>query len=212
MDWVVRTFSSSIGKKQFMAVTGLFFCCFLTVHLIGNLFLYAGMDAFNSYVEHLHQLEPVIIVTEIGLAFFALIHISMAFILYFQNLAARPASYLVKKSSGGSTPASSSMPYTGLLIFIFIIIHLINIKFADHTNVTEYEIVMKTLSSPALVGYYIFSTLVVAFHVNHGLWSAFQTFGLSHVKYTPLIEGISRIFSVIVGLGFGLIPIYIAIS
>ncbi|CAN2039553.1 succinate dehydrogenase / fumarate reductase, cytochrome b subunit [Candidatus Magnetomoraceae bacterium gMMP-15] len=212
MNWLVRTFSSSVGKKQFMAVTGLAFCCFLTTHLIGNLFVYGGKDAFNAYVEHLHSLGILIPIAETGLIIFALIHITMAIILYFQNLASRPVKYKAKKSAGGRTLASATMPYTGLLILTFIVIHLITLKFADHTNRTVFDITAQVLSQPVYFVFYIFSMVVVAFHVNHGFWSAFQTFGANHPKYMPLIRGLGIVFSLIVGVGFGFIPIVIIIS
>ena len=106
MNWFVSTFASSIGKKTLMAVTGLSFIAFLTVHFFGNFFLYVGRDAFNSYVDHLHALGVLVNLAELGLILFATIHVLMAVILYFQNLASRPVRYTIKKWAGGRTLAS----------------------------------------------------------------------------------------------------------
>ena len=209
MDWLTKALCSSIFKKQFMALTGLGFCCFLTIHLIGNLFIYGGKDMFNSYVTHLHSLEPLIKIAEAGLLIFAVIHISMALILFFQNLSARPVNYIVKKSSGGRTFASATMPYTGLLILIFTIVHLITFKFTDHESFTVFDIISSTFSKSPYLIFYIFSVVVVAVHISHGLWSAFQTIGFNHSKYNPIIQGVSIFFSIIIGFGFGFIPIFI---
>jgi succinate dehydrogenase / fumarate reductase cytochrome b subunit len=207
MNWLVRTFSCSVAKKQFMAVTGLAFCLFLTTHLIGNLFVYGGKDAFNAYVEHLHALGVLIHIAEAGLIIFALIHIGTAIILYFQNLAARPVRYKKNNSAGGRTLASATMPYTGLFILVFIVVHLISMKFADHSTLTTFDVTAGVFAKPAYLAFYIVSMVVVAFHVNHGFWSAFQSFGASHPKYMPIVRGFGILFSVIVGAGFGLIPI-----
>ena len=209
MNWLVRTFSCSVAKKQFMAVTGLAFCCFLTTHLIGNLFVYGGKDAFNSYVEHLHALGVLVHLAEVGLIVFALIHIGTALILFFQNLAARPVRYKMKKNAGGRTLASATMPYTGLFILLFIVVHLVSMKFADHSTVTTFDVTAGVLAQPAYLVFYIVSMVIVAFHVNHGFWSAFQTVGASHPKYMPIIRGFGILFSIIVGVGFGFIPIAI---
>ena len=113
MNWFTNTFGSSVGKKLMMAVTGLFFCVFLVLHLAGNLTLYMGKDAFNSYAEHLHSLGPLLTLAEWGLLIFAVIHISTGLLLFYQNFKARPERYAVSKRAGGRTLGSATMPYTG---------------------------------------------------------------------------------------------------
>ena len=102
MYWLVRTFTSSIGKKMVMAVTGLIFCSFLLVHLIGNLTIYGGKDLFIAYVDHLHSYGPLITVAELVLLVLALTHICMGATLFYQNVRARPVRYAVRKSGGGA--------------------------------------------------------------------------------------------------------------
>jgi succinate dehydrogenase / fumarate reductase cytochrome b subunit len=209
MVWFIRTMTSSIGKKLVMACTGLIFCLFLVVHLIGNLTIYSGGGAFNAYSERLRSLGLVINVIEVGLVVCALLHIFFAILLYFENLWARPVGYVMKKSAGGQTISSRIMPYTGLYMIIFVVIHLFTFRFVDRTQQNIFEIISHLFSKPGYVIFYVLTTVVAAFHVKHGLWSAFQTIGADHPKYMPLIQGASLIFSLIVGVGFGSIPLFI---
>lgn len=210
MNWFTSSFGSSIGKKLLMALTGLCFVLFLVVHLAGNLTLYGGGDLFNSYAEHLHSLGFLINISEFGLLFFALIHIITGTVLFLENLKARPVRYAVNKTGGGRTIGSFSMPYTGLFMLFFIITHLLNFHFVDKTNTTIYDIVTNAFSNPLYVMFYVASMVVVAIHISHGFWSLFQTIGFEHPKYTPLITGLSTVLSIVFGVGFGFIPIYIS--
>ena len=209
MNWLFRTFSSSIGKKLLMAITGLSFIGFLGAHLGGNLTLYKGGAAFNKYAENLHSLGPVLKVFEFGLLMLALIHVTFGIILFVQNLKARSVPYELNRRAGGRTWSSVTMPYTGLIILAFVIFHLINFSFVDKTQRTIFEIVSSAFSNPVYIVVYVFVMVVVAFHVRHGFWSAFQTIGANHPKYMPAIMAISMIVSLIIGFGFGLLPIYL---
>ncbi len=208
----MQTFWSSIGKKLMMAFTGLAFCAFLTGHLAGNLTIYAGKDAFNSYAEHLHALGTLITFAEWGLLFFAVIHIATGLTLFYQNFRARPGRYAANKRAGGRTIGSATMPYTGIILLAFIIMHLIHFHFVDKGDATIYQIVSQTFENSFYVIIYIIAMIVAAVHVSHGFWSAFQTIGANHPKYMPLIMVLSIIFSLVVGFGFGLLPIYISVA
>lgn len=211
MNWITNTLGTSIGKKLFMAITGLGFIGFLAGHLAGNLTIYGGKDAFNSYAEHLHSLGPLLTLAEVGLLTFAVIHIAMGIYLFYQNYTARPVRYAVKKTGGGRTIGSLTMPYTGILMIAFIVFHLINFHFVDKTHTTIFEIVKNAFSNPVYVITYVAAMIVVAVHVSHGFWSAFQTIGANHPKYMPIIQAAGIVFSILVGVGFGFIPIYISI-
>jgi len=212
MNWMIQTLWSSIGKKLLMALTGLAFCGFLAGHLAGNLTIYGGKDAFNSYAEHLHALGPVLTLVEWGLLFFAVVHVCTGLTLFYQNFSARTSRYVVNKRAGGRTIGSMTMPYTGILLLAFIIFHLMNFHFVDKTNTTIYQIVAQAFESPLYVVIYILAMIVAAVHVSHGLWSAFQTIGANHSKYMPFIMALSIIFSLAVGFGFGIIPIYLSFA
>ncbi len=203
--------SSSIGKKLVMAFTGLIFCTFLISHLAGNLFIYAGEDAFNTYAERLHSFGPIITLAEIGLILFGAVHILTGMYLLFENFRARPKRYLKKKSVGGRTISSATMPYTGFLILIFIIVHLIDFHFVDKTDRSIYQIVLETFSNPVYAIFYILSMVAVAIHVDHGVWSVTQTLGINNLEHKLFLRLISTMFSMIVGFGFGSIPVFITL-
>jgi succinate dehydrogenase / fumarate reductase cytochrome b subunit len=195
-----------------MAVTGLAFCGFLAGHLAGNLTIYGGKDAFNAYAEHLHALGPLITVMEIGLLLFAVIHIVPGLTLFYQNSRARGGRYAVKKTGGGRTIGSATMPYTGVLLLLFVIVHLRNFHFVDKSGTTIAQIVSDTFQNPLWIVLYVAAMIVAALHVSHGFWSAFQTIGANHPKYMPIIMAFSLVFSLAVGFGFGLLPLYISLA
>ena len=209
MNWITGTLGSSIGKKLMMAITGFSFCGFLAAHLAGNLTIYGGKDAFNGYAEHLHALGPLLTVAELVLLAFFLVHVITGVILFLANLKARPVRYAVNKTAGGRTLGSATMPYTGALLLAFIIFHLINFHFVDKTNTTIFNIVSAAFSNTGYVVVYIVAMVVAAIHVSHGFWSAFQTVGANHPKYMPLIRTAGIVFAVVVGIGFGFLPVYI---
>ena len=211
MNWICRTLSTSVGKKQLQAVTGLLFLLFLATHLLGNLSIYGGRAAFVAYAQHLHALGKLLLAAEVLLAAALIIHLSLGLILFFENRSARPVRYTMDKSGGGRTFSSQTMPYTGLLILGFIGVHLINFShhLVDQTNRTIFQITVEVFSHKGYLAFYLFSMVVIALHVRHGLWSAFQTVGANHPKYMPFIEKLSIVFAVIVGIGFGSLPLVI---
>ncbi len=212
MNWMTQTLWSSIGKKMMMAATGLAFCAFLAGHLAGNLTIYGGKDAFNSYAEHLHALGPLITLAEWGLVVCAVIHICTGLTLFYQNFRTRPVRYAVDKRAGGRTIGSATMPYTGIILLVFIIMHLLNFHFVDKSGTTISQLVSQTFQQPLWVIVYILAMIAAALHVSHGFWSAFQTIGAYHPKYMPFIMVFSIIFSLVVGFGFGLLPNYISFA
>ncbi len=215
MKWnsnrLILTMNSSIGKKLIMAISGLGFCIFLISHLTGNLIIYAGKDSFNSYAERLHALGPILILAEIGLLFLGVVHISTGAYLSYQNFRARSGRYKKKKNAGGRTIGSSTMPYTGFLILIFIIFHLIDFHFVEKADRSIYQIVLETFSNPGYTIFYILSMAVVATHVDHGFWSLLQTLGINNLEYMPILRMVSSAFSLFVGIGFGSIPVFISL-
>ena len=211
MNWLIQTLWSSVGKKYLMAATGIGFMLFLCAHLIGNLTLYGGGEAFNAYAERLHSMGPVLVIFNLGLIVFAVIHISTGLVLFVQNRKSRPVRYHQDQPAGGRTWSSATMPYTGILILAFVIFHLINFTFVDKSSTTIYQIVSSAFASPLYVAIYILAVIIVAVHVRHGFWSVFQTIGANHPKYMPAIMIVSILFGLIVGLGFGVLPIYILV-
>jgi succinate dehydrogenase / fumarate reductase, cytochrome b subunit len=208
MNWFFRAFSTSVGKKYLMAASGLLFLLFLTTHLLGNLSVYGGPAAFVSYAEHLHALGKLLVAAEIGLIVALMIHVTTAVLLFFENRRARPVKYAVDKGGGGRTFSSQTMPYTGLLILAFVGVHLATFShhFVDQSTRNIFQIAQAVFSNNIFLIIYTLGVLVVAFHVQHGLWSAFQSVGANHPKYMPFIQTASVVFAIIVAAGFGFLP------
>ncbi len=208
--------TSSIGKKQIMAITGLGLVGFTVSHLIGNFLLFLGPDAFNTYAHTLTS-NPLIYLAEVGLGSMFLLHLVLAAITQLQNRAARPIGYLAKKSTGrGETFASKTMAYTGLILLAFVIIHLINFKFGSvYESTIEgetvrdlYKTVIEYFSNPLYVVWYCFAMVALGIHTSHGFQSTLQTWGLRHPKYTPMIEIIGMLYAIFVTVGFSACAIY----
>ena len=113
------------------------------------------------------------------------------------------------KPAGGRTFSSTWMPYTGFVLLAFVVFHLLNFSFIDKGQRTIFEIVSAAFSNPIYMIIYVFAMVVLALHIRHGFWSAFQTVGANHPKYMPAIMVLSIVVGLIFGFGFGLLPIYI---
>lgn len=210
MNWFIILITSSIGKKLIMALTGLCFVAFICVHLFGNLTVFAGKESFLGYVEHLHTSYKYLIpLAELVLFVFAVFHIVFGFVLYIENLRARPQGYSVKKNAGGRTVGSITTPYTGLFLLIFIIFHLARFRFVDKTTQNDYTLLLKTFNDPEYIIFYILAMIALGLHLSHGIWSAFQTFGINHPKYNGFIRKVTITLSILLALGFGIIPIFV---
>jgi succinate dehydrogenase / fumarate reductase cytochrome b subunit len=199
-----------------MAITGLMLCGFLLSHMLGNFLIFKGADAFNKY-SHTLISNPLIYVAEGILGLLFLSHILMGIRLTIENKKARPEPYYMRKTSGnGATVASSTMPYTGMLALVFLISHIMGLKFGTHyTTVVDgvemrdiYKTTIEYFQNPLAVIFYIITMCALAFHTAHGFWSAFQSLGFSHPKYTPKIRCIARAYGLLVAVGFSAFPIY----
>lgn len=187
MSWFRQTISSSLGKKYIMAVTGFMLGGFLIVHAAGNSSIFLGRTAFLAYAEHLHALGPLLHAAEIALLTVFLIHIITGILLYLHNLGSRTSRYAVSNCAGGRSWGSATMPYTGIVVFFFILIHLFNFHFTDHIR-TIADIVAEVLSRPLYTIIYAIGLTSLGLHVSHGFWSLFQSLGVNHPKYDGLIR------------------------
>jgi len=211
MGLIDSLYRSSVGKKSIMAASGLLLSFFIVTHLLGNSVSFLGREAFNNYAERLHSLGVLIYLFEIGLLTLFLIHIITGIILYWENLQARPSRYAVNSIEGGRSPGSRTMPYTGVIILVFIIVHLMNFHFTDK-SVPIADLVRELLSRPGLAFFYIFSLVALALHLSHGFWSLFQSIGFNHEKYNQLLLKGALVFSILVGTVFILIPLLTLVS
>jgi succinate dehydrogenase / fumarate reductase cytochrome b subunit len=208
-------FTSSIGKKFIMGFTGLFLIVFLIVHVGVNacIFLNDGGETFNA-AAHFMSHFWLIRVLEIGLIAGLLLHIIQGLILVKQNEAARPVKYAVSDANKNSKWYSRSMGILGTLLLLFLIMHLahfwvptkVNMYLGDD-NENTYHSLQHVFSVWYWVVLYILGIVSLFWHLYHGFQSAFQTFGINHKKYTPLIKAIGNAYAIIVCLLFALMPI-----
>ena len=196
-----------------MAITGLFLISFLFIHLVINLFTLAPTkDLFND-AAHFMATNPVIFAMQYILALGFLIHIIMGIKLTIQNTMARSHNYAYNNMSSNTDFSSRSMIISGGLIIVFLILHLrdyfYQMKFVGlPEGTTDYDLVVTLFSNPFYTAVYVFSFIVLGFHLNHGFKSAFQSVGANHNKYNPVIKAISTGYSIIIALGFSTIAIY----
>ncbi|GIX05484.1 MAG: hypothetical protein KatS3mg114_1353 [Planctomycetaceae bacterium] len=213
--WLHRLLTSSIGRKFVMGITGLGLCGFLVIHLAGNLLLYVGPERYDHYAHTLHQQEWLPL-AEAGLFLFFLLHVYLAFVTTRANRQARRQAYAVKVSKRQdlalSQPPHNWMFLSGMIVLGFLILHLIDMKFAartdvDYTGKGPYAVAIAVLSTPLSASVYMLGTVVLGFHLCHGFASAFQSLGLNHPKYTPLIKLVSWLFALVIAAGFFSLPL-----
>ncbi len=203
-----------------MSLTGLFLIIFLVVHLAGNLQLLAadGGKSFNEYA-HFMTSNPLVKTISYGLYFLILLHTVQGLLIAWHNRTARSQRYAVKNTTS-STFASRNMASMGIVIFIFLLIHLYQfwlqmklgnldlVNYGGGEPVRDlYAIVAYTYSQWWYVVFYVVAMVFVGLHLFHGFQSAFQTLGLQHKKYTPAINWVGKLYSIGVPLGFAVIPI-----
>ncbi len=225
MQWILNFLTSSIGKKFVMSFTGLFLISFLTIHLIGNLQLLYDDDgaAFNKYAYFMTH-NPLIKAVSFGLYAGIILHAWLGLALFFKNRKSKGQKYAVSTSANASF-AAKQMAILGTLILAFLFIHMgdfwYKMKFTDQLAMVDYDGMMvkdlyaqvsTTFSKPLFAGIYIVGMIALAFHLWHGFQSAFQSLGLNHKKYTPIIQGFGKIFSIIVPAAFALIPIFMYLN
>ncbi len=218
MSWITKTLTSSIGRKIIMALTGLFLCSFLVVHLSGNfqLFKHDNGLAFNAYSEFMSH-NTIIRILEWGLVLGFGGHIVQGLSLYFKNRAARPVGYQVNHIEQNSSWESRSMALLGTIVLFFLVVHLYNffgqLRYTDvavdaNGNENAYALVVSSFHNPWYVALYVVAQMALLYHLVHGFGSAFHTLGLNHRKYTPLIQAVGYGFAIVVSAGFASMPLY----
>jgi succinate dehydrogenase / fumarate reductase, cytochrome b subunit len=214
MKWLIDLFSSSLGKKLMMALTGLFLISFLVIHCTINamIFYNDGGETF-SYWGHFMGTNPIIRTLEIGLVAGFLIHIIQGLLLWKANYAARPVKYSVTKAPN-STWYSRSMGMLGTLLLLFLIMHTSHFwipnranQFTQGEELPLYKMMFEVFSNPWMVFFYVIGCVSLFWHLLHGFASAFQSLGLNHLKYNGIISFVGTAFSILVPLIFALMPI-----
>jgi len=230
MTWK-HFFTSSIGKKLIMGLTGLFLITFLVVHCSINamIFFNDGGETFNHWA-HFMGTNLIIRTMEIGLFAGLLLHIIQGFVLWAQNNKARPVKYEMNRASENSKWYSRSMGLLGTLLLLFLVLHIyhfwtpsrlggigvirplsetaLGVEYNGQAVLNLYaEMQMVFTDNLLIVIIYLLGVISLAWHLLHGFQSAFQTLGINHKKYTPIIKALGVAFSIIVPIIFALMPI-----
>ena len=216
---------STIGKKILMSLTGLAMFSFVVAHLLGNLQLLSGdPDPYNKYAHLLISAGVLLIVAELVLLGSLLVHVWAAITTVWDRWKARPLRYARLRSAGDpsrKTVGSSTMIYTGAIILVFVVVHLVTFKYGPGVEagyVTQvdgvemrdlHRLVVEDFSNPWYVIGYVVAMIVLGFHLSHAFWSAFQSLGLNHPQYTPLLYTGGRIMGFLIALGYLAIPVWI---
>jgi succinate dehydrogenase / fumarate reductase cytochrome b subunit len=227
-------FTSSIGKKLLISVTGLFLILFLLEHLAVNLLIVfdSSGNLFNQ-AAHMLETNPIIRIIEPVLLIGFILHIILTMAISIQNQIQLGKNhsgfkrYKVRESSAGSSWISRNMIILGTFVLAFLVVHLINffwkMRFSGDLLLAEvvtdgvvmknaYALVVATLShSYTTVVIYVIGAIALGLHLYHGVWSAFQTIGLSNKKWRRILNVIGILFSILVAVGYAFIPLFIMI-
>ncbi len=222
MGWFTKFITSSIGQKWVMALTGLFLTLFLAVHLAGNLQLLKqdGGEAFNTYA-HFMTTNPLIKTISYLLYASILLHTVQGLVLWRYNRAARGQQRYAVSFSHTNEFSARNMAWLGIILFVFIAIHLYQFWFEMHWGQLNmiryptyphevkdlYSLVKATYQDFGFVAFYVVCMAVVGLHLWHGFWSSFQTLGLGHRKYQPAVRFIGMAYSILIPLLFAVIPV-----
>lgn len=206
----LRFYSTTVGKKAVMAVTGVIGFAFLLSHLAGNLQMFAGREQMDHYAVALRAIPAVLWGARLVLLASVILHITAAVQLTLLKNAARPIGY-VKKEPTTSSYASRTMYWSGPIIGAFILFHLMHFTWGivhpDFLELKPYENVVAGFKVLPITFFYIVAMVLLGMHLNHGLWSMFQSLGISHPKYTPKLKSFAILFSILITAGFLSIPV-----
>jgi succinate dehydrogenase cytochrome b subunit len=213
-------YRSPIGKKIVTGITGLGLAIFALEHMLGNLEFLLSDAGYNTYSHFLISLGPILWIIEIGLLAFFVFHITMGINIWLGKRRARPDAYTMTRSAGPpsrQSVSSKSMILTGIILGVFLVIHLISFKYGTYYETVVNGVPMRDLarlmrekfSEPAYAFAYPVVVLLLAVHLRHGIWSAFQSLGASKPSIAPLIYTVGGIIGLLIGVGFLVVPLAI---
>lgn len=217
MNMLLRLFTSSLGKKFLMAITGAGLFLFVIGHLLGNLQIFLGPDAINRYGHFLQTTPEILWPARIGLLAFVGIHIWSSISLTLENRAARGAQYEVKEVVD-ATLASRTMIWSGLIIFAFVAFHLAHytlmIVHPEYRNLHDangwhdiYRMMVIGFSNYWVSAFYVLGIGLLCIHLSHGASAMFQSLGLRNAAYETAIDRLAKVAAVVIFLGYISIPL-----
>lgn len=216
MNILLHFLQKTVGQKIVVGLTGLGLCLFVLIHMMGNLFIFAGPEAYNNYAHKLHEMS-LFLFFELGLLCFFLAHIFLSFLLFLQNKRARGNISYKKKALGqkSSSYIHTFLVFQGGVLLVFLVFHLLSFKFGPYyetpfegESVRDiYQLVAHNFKKPLYTLGYSLALSVLFIHLLRGLPASLKTLGLSHPVYLPLIEKLAWFFAMAVTFGF-LAPIW----
>ena len=213
----VRFYEAPIGKKAVMAITGVMLVGYVFAHLLGNLQIYSSdPEQINRYAAFLHNPSNAAALWAARTVLLAavVLHIVAATQLWLQNRAARPVGY-VKKTDVPASYAARTMVWSGPIVAAFVVFHVLHLTVGAVVPLHElgpnmpdvrYNVITG-FSNPWISGFYILAMILLCLHLYHGIWSMFQSVGISHPRYTPLLKNAAAVLSILVAVGNCSIPI-----
>lgn len=207
----LRSFwGSLVGKKMVMAVTGAILTIFIIGHLVGNLLVFAGPGPYNDYSHFLkHGIIEILWIVRAVLLLSLVLHVVASIQVSLANRRARPVPYAVKKNIE-TTYAARTMVWSGPLIFLYIVYHLMMFTFLTtgpgYSPTDVYRNVVLSFQVPAISGIYAAAMIPLGLHLYHGAWSMLQTLGAGAPKYHPVRRAAAPLFAAVITLGYILIP------
>ena len=198
-----------------MAVSGLVLFLFVLGHLIGNLQIYEGPEKLNNYAKFLRSMPALLWGVRITLIVMVVLHIWSSVQLALLKFDARPTGY-VKKKATQSSYASRTMYWSGPIILAFVIYHLLDFTFgAVNPHFEEGSVYANVVASFQLIpvsAFYIIAMLLLCLHLYHGLWSMFQSLGLSHPRFTPIVKRSAAVVAILIAAGNISIPVSVLVG
>ena len=213
-------FSSSVGTKILIGVTGFALFLYLLIHIGGNLLVFFGPEVFNQYAYVMEERNPLLPVIEILLLLVFLVHVYKTVTMFVRNQSARPVRYQKKKYAGPPSRkslASATMIVSGLWLLAFLVVHVKAFRFSPVYPWGEggrdlYRQEMENLSNPFVVGFYVLSMVVVGSHLWHGISSALQSLGVDHPKWTPRFLTAGKVFAAAIAGAFIVIAVWVYLN
>ena len=209
-------FSSSVGQKLVIGITGFLLFLYLLIHIAGNLIVFLGPQAFNRYAYVMEYGNPLLPAIELGLLLVALIHIYKTVRMFIGNQEKRPVNYDMKKRAGKPSRknfASSTMIASGLLLLVFLLIHVKAFRFSPEYEWPAggrdlYRQELEALQNPLVVGFYLLAMAAVGSHLWHGIASSLQSLGFDHPVWTPRILGAAKLIAFLIAGSFMVIAVW----
>jgi succinate dehydrogenase / fumarate reductase, cytochrome b subunit len=217
---LINFYTSPVGKKIITGVTGLGLSLFVLVHMVGNLTLFTGSAAYNQLAHFIDSLGILLYLIEFSLLAIAILHGVIGITIRLNTLKARPVGYSQLKSVGAPSKqslSSRSMLLTGVVLLVFLLLHLGTFKFGAYYSTVINGVEMRDLSrlvtekfqNPVYAFGYTGVMIMLAVHLRHGIWSAWQSIGLLNSKISPVVYAIALILAVLMAIGFIILPLAI---